>query len=182
MGERIEGFWVMRTPLYAGGLQDLIDWMGTYGQTSDMRMIEIGSYVGESTVIFADSFSQVISIDPYMDNYDPNDIACKCWPFSMVYNQFLCNTLLYQNIKSIRLTSDDAVGILALQQWDMVYIDGVHTYEAVSKDIQNYRKLIRPGGFIAGHDYTWEGVKRAVDENLTVLETFKDTSWIARVD
>ena len=182
MEERIEGFWVMRTPLYADGLKDLIDWVGTYTPTSELRMIEIGSYVGESTTIFAQNFKEVVSVDPYVDNYDPNDVTCRCWPLDVVYNEFLLNSLPYPNIRNIRLSSNDAVGPLNRSTWDFVYIDGIHTYEAVSNDIDNYRGMIKPGGFIAGHDYGIPGVKQAVDERLTVIQTFKDTSWIARID
>jgi hypothetical protein len=41
--------------------------------------------------------------------------------------------------------------------------------------------LLVPGGFLAGHDYGWEGVRQAVDENLIVSQTFKDTRWITKL-
>ena len=51
--------------------------------------------------------------------------------------------------------------------FDMVYVDGEHSYEAVSKDLAISFDKVRPGGYICGHDYTkvmFEGVVRAVDE------------------
>jgi predicted O-methyltransferase YrrM len=51
-------FFVMRTPNQREGLQDMIDWINTIKPTSEMRMVEIGSYVGESTLIFADRFKE----------------------------------------------------------------------------------------------------------------------------
>jgi len=36
---------------------------------------------------------------------------------------------------------------------DFIYIDGQHTYEAVTHDIIHAEKLVKPGGIIAGHDY-----------------------------
>lgn len=180
---RAQGFFMMRPPLYADGLNDLINYVDSITPTSQMKILEIGSYIGESTMQFANKFNMVVSIDPFIDDYDMNDPACHCWPFNMVYERFLHNTMSYPNIKSIRLTSDEAVGILKNYQWDMLYIDGLHTYEGVVADIQNYRSLIRPGGFIAGHDYIENafGVKKAVDEHFKIDKTFKDTSWIVRV-
>ena len=67
------------------------------------------------------------------------------------------------------------------EYWDFIYIDALHTYEGVKNDIQNYKGLLIPGGFLAGHDYGWDGVKQAVDENVIVHETFKDTSWISKL-
>lgn len=36
---------------------------------------------------------------------------------------------------------------------DFIYIDGQHTYEAVTHDILQAILLVKPGGIIAGHDY-----------------------------
>lgn len=145
-------------------------------------MIEIGSYVGESTILFSKYFDYVISIDPYIDNYDPNDPACRFAPFDSVYLEFLKNISVYPNIKHIRKKSDDAFN--DFEQVDFVYIDGVHLYDQVKKDITNYLPKIKPGGFIGGHDYHpfWSGVVQAVDECLGPPDfIFEDTSWIKKI-
>lgn len=65
---------------------------------------------------------------------------------------------------------------------DMVFIDGDHSYEGCTGDIQAWLPNIKPGGIIAVHDYKkhlltyneetcphprpWPGVDRAVDELL----------------
>lgn len=51
--------------------------------------------------------------------------------------------------------------------FDLVLIDGGHTYEQVKKDIWNFEYLLKPNGFIIFHDMTnpaWPGVKKAVEE------------------
>jgi hypothetical protein len=68
--------------------------------------------------------------------------------------------------------------------YDFVYIDGLHTYEQVKKDIENYKQLIRPNGFIGGHDYHpqgWPGVVKAVEETVGVDKVFPDGSWIKKL-
>ena len=176
-------FYIMRAPFHAEGLIDMIDWINTIRPTSEMRIIEIGSYVGESTMIFADRFKEVVSVDPYINDYDLNDAACHHASFDKVYQQFVRNTLSIPNIKSIRETSQNAFPILKDQQWDMVYIDGLHTLEGVSYDIEHYKTIIKPGGFICGHDYGWGSVRHAIGNLLDdkVDATFKDASWAKQI-
>jgi predicted O-methyltransferase YrrM len=172
-------FYIMREPVFAEGLVDMIDWINTIRPTSEMRMIEIGSYVGESTLMFADRFKEVVSVDPYINDYDLSDAACHHAPFDKVYQEFIKNTLTIPNIKSIRETSQNAFSILKEQEWDIVYIDGLHTLEGVWYDIEHYKTLIKPGGFICGHDYGWGNVRHSIGQLLDdkVDATFKDGSW-----
>lgn len=82
----------------------------------------------------------------------------------------------------------------AWEQFDLVYIDALHTREAVLADLKAWRPLVRRGGILAGHDYEakpaeagWEPieVKEAVDlwaatEALTVnvIQEPAPTWWI----
>jgi len=176
-------FYIMRTPEQREGLQNMIDYLNTIKSTSEMRMIEIGSYVGESTLMFSNHFKEVVSVDPYINDYDLDDVACHHAPFDKVYEQFIRNTLSIPNIKSIKETSQNAFSILKEQQWDMVYIDGLHTFEGVSYDIEHYKSIIKPGGFICGHDYGWGNVRHAIGLLLDdkVDATFKDASWAKQI-
>lgn len=53
----------------------------------------------------------------------------------------------------IRETSDFAYELLKGVSLDFVYIDGNHHNPQVTKDINNYWNLVRPGGILCGHDY-----------------------------
>ena len=178
-----EEFYIMRAPFYAEGLIDMINWIDSIRPTKEMRIIEIGSYVGESTLMFSKHFKEVISVDPYVNDYDLNDAACHHAPFDKVYEQFIRNTLSIPNIKSIKETSENAFSILKDQQCDMVYIDGLHTFEGVSYDIEHYKSIIKPGGFVCGHDYGWGNVRHAIGLLLDdkVDATFKDASWAKQI-
>lgn len=61
--------------------------------------------------------------------------------------------------------SDDAVARFDDESLDFVFIDGLHTYEQVLKDCQNYYPKIKKGGFIIGHDFA-----RIQDVNKAVRE------------
>jgi predicted O-methyltransferase YrrM len=176
-------FYIMRTPEQREGLQNMINYLNTIKPTSEMRMVEIGSYVGESTLMFANHFKEVVSVDPYVNDYDLSDMACSYAPFDKVYQQFLRNTLPIHNIKSIRDTSENALTLLKEEQWDLVYIDGIHTLEGVWFDIQNYKTIIKSGGFICGHDYGWGNVRHSIGQLLDdkVDSTFMDGSWVKQL-
>jgi predicted O-methyltransferase YrrM len=182
---KVDELYVMRDEIYSKGLIDLINYLNTFGDTKKMRMIERGSYAGESTIIFAKYFKEVIAIDPYINDYDLNDITCYHRDLGKVYETFLSNIETFNNIKLIKSTSDDAINELKNESFDFVYIDGIHTYEQVNKDIDNYLPLIKKNGFIGGHDYhpVWSGVMQSINEKVgEPNKTFQDTSWVIKID
>jgi hypothetical protein len=80
----------------------------------------------------------------------------------------------------LRLHSAVAAQMFADGFFDFIYIDAEHTYGMVSQDIRLWWPKVRPGGILAGHDYTTAGetseVCRAVDrfvmqEGLTLYLT-----------
>jgi len=179
-----EQYFKMRDEQYVRGLNDMIHHINNIQNTNGLNLVEIGSYVGESTVIFANNFKSVTSIDPFIDDYDLNDPACSYISFDKVYDKFLKNTKDIQNIAQTRLTSDDAVHLFEDESIDVLYIDGLHTYEQVKTDIINYLPKIKKGGFICGHDYhqNWTGVIQAINETIgSVDKVFIDTSWLKRI-
>lgn len=171
----------MRDQESTKGLLDLIKELG---DNSNKTMIEIGSFVGESTVLFAQSFKEVIAIDPFLEGYDDLDPTSYLFEFKNVYQTYLDRTGDYKNIKTIVSTSNDAVSKLEGSKYDFVYIDGLHTYEGVKTDITNYLPLVKEGGVIGGHDYTNQiehlvGVYEAVNEMFGKPDkVFQDNSWI----
>ncbi|HMF82128.1 MAG TPA: class I SAM-dependent methyltransferase [Acidimicrobiia bacterium] len=68
-----------------------------------------------------------------------------------------------------RQPSVAAAATMAWRKFEVVYIDGDHTYDAVRADLHAWAPLIAQDGVLAGDDYGdygwWDkGVKRAVDE------------------
>lgn len=67
----------------------------------------------------------------------------------------------------IRMTSVEAAGLYENASLDFVFIDGDHTYEGVKADLIAWKDKIRPGGIIAGHDFSpGNSVDQAVKEIL----------------
>jgi len=69
--------------------------------------------------------------------------------------------------EAIELPSLEAVKKFKDRSLDMVYIDALHTYDAVKADIYAWSKKLHGGSILSGHDYNHgqnPGVKKAVDE------------------
>lgn len=166
---------IMRDQHSTEGLLEMINELPNKG-----TMVEIGTFTGESTVLFGDHFKKVIGIDPMMEDYDGQDPTSK-FNFNQVLDMFVERTKGYDNIQLITKTSDDAVLDFNDESFDFVYIDGIHQYENVKQDIINYLPKVKKGGVIGGHDFgpTWPGIEKAVTEIFGQPDkVFKDTSWI----
>ena len=167
------------------GLIDLIN----FTKISNIKMIEIGSFSGESTSIFLNTnkIDKIFCIDPWMDNWSPVAIKYKY------------NMKDIENIFDNRFKDDNRVikhkGTIDtfiekykdLSDIDLVYIDGNHSRNFVEHDIQTTLDKIHPK-FISGHDYNLKskylkGVVEAVNKifDKKKIKTFCDTSWIFKL-
>lgn len=67
----------------------------------------------------------------------------------------------------LRMPSSAAPARL-LSAWpiDLLFLDGGHDYPSVAADLDIYLPLLAETGLACGHDYTWPGVQRAVNERF----------------
>jgi hypothetical protein len=72
----------------------------------------------------------------------------------------------FSNVEILRLRSEDAAARFADRSLDYVYIDGEHSFEAVTRDLTNYFPKVKVGGLLIGDDYGWTGVAPAVQAFL----------------
>ena len=85
--------------------------------------------------------------------------------------------------KIIKLGSVEASKIYPDGFFDFVFIDGDHSYNGCKKDILSWLPKIKKGGFICGHDYTRNGVKRSVDKifRYSEIELEDDKMWFVQL-
>jgi predicted O-methyltransferase YrrM len=142
-------------------------------------MVEVGSFKGESAIIFANSgkFETIYCVD----NWSKNFKAVGNPDMSEVERTFDKETSKYPSIKKVKMTS--AEGSKILDMVDLVYIDALHDYDSVKQDIELWLPKVKQGGYIAGHDYSdeFKGVIKAVDERFKNVKIYEDTSWIVKV-
>jgi predicted O-methyltransferase YrrM len=152
----------------------------------DAVVIEIGSFLGESTEIFLETkrVRRIYCIDPYRGGYDDSDVASHV-AMDDVKAAFYERMKPYgEAVVPMHLSSERAAQFFKAGSADMVYVDGCHLYEAVKRDIALYRPKVKAGGMIAGHDFDQEQVARAVRESFAERAepmTFEDSSWMMRV-
>ena len=161
------------------GLVSACDWLSTIFKNGKASLLEIGSYKGESTSIFASSglFSKITCLEPFEGNEEALDIFDDDW--DRVKKEFYTNTRHWDYINLIQDFSYNVVDLFPDQHFDMIYIDANHKYENVKDDIT--RCLPKCITLIGGHDYGNQhpGVKKAVNELLGTPEgIFNDGSWI----
>lgn len=74
-----------------------------------------------------------------------------------------------ERARLLHAKSKDAAQEFAPHSFDLVFIDGDHSREAVLADLRMWRPLVKPGGVLAGHDLfnpAFEGVLDALLEHL----------------
>jgi hypothetical protein len=150
--------------------------------SQNLKMLEIGSYMGESTAMFASTgiFNEIHCIDPHDGYEEANDIFDKEWVD--VKAEFDINTRHFNNIIMHQDYSYNIVDEFEDNYFDLIYIDAAHTYESVKKDIELY--LPKCKRLMAGHDYSiqWPGVMLAVNELLGNPHfNCADSSWIKKI-
>lgn len=117
-------------------------------------VLEIGSYCGRSTVAMAEVARLVVSLDWHQG--DPGagwgDTLPELW-------QNLADFGLRGKVVVIAASVDVVAPLLTPWQYDLVFVDGAHDAASVERDCRLARKVVRPGGTIAMHDWNLEGVR-----------------------
>lgn len=86
---------------------------------------------------------------------------------NVMYKKFLSNMKLSDNlhyITPIKLSTLEAHNFIEDEELSFCFIDADHTYEGVISDIRNWKNKVKKGGILAGHDFYWDGVNKAVKE------------------
>lgn len=123
----------------------------------DADVLEIGSAFGYSAIAMALAGARVIAVDPHqqLDSY----------------GQMVANLGFYGVSHAVDIRRRDSRAILPYLHdhghlFDLVWIDGDHMADMVTHDVTWARKLLRPTGTLACHDYdedTCPGVRIALD-------------------
>lgn len=160
----------------------LIDMLQSLGKTN-IRMLEIGSAMGDSAEVFLLSglVSSITCVDPWKDNprYMLSHMDRMESDFDARMSRFGEKCRKFKGTFRDFIQSEEAKETT----YDLVYIDAIHEYEDIRRDIIDTLTQICPTVAIAGHDYgmpyeKWNGVKKAVDEIFQKdVHIFGDSSW-----
>ena len=91
------------------------------------------------------------------------------------------------HVMAHQLSSEDAAKVMG-GEWDFVFIDADHSYDGCRRDIELWLPRVKPGGTIAGDDYSAEvfpGVVQAVWEafgaDVEIRTVNHWSHWVHRV-
>jgi SAM-dependent methyltransferase len=169
--EEFDSAWADRSPLPDAGLRfphDAAGWLAECEGRELARLaegksvLEIGSFCGRSTICLAQTAKAVAAVDTFdgRGTLTPGD----------TYELFRTNLGRYgvaAKVQSYRGESAETLPLLP-PVYDLVFVDGSHDRESVSRDAALARGVLKPGGLLAFHDYGDRdfGVTEAVDELL----------------
>lgn len=85
---------------------------------------------------------------------------------------FLMNNEGNENVTFIEMDSHTALRFLTQEEkrFDLIFVDGEHTYDAVIGEFQLSYPLLSERGVLAFHDCTHKGVRKAIDEGCQSLK------------
>lgn len=140
------------------------------------RCAEIGVWRGEGSWMMVKSgANEVIMVDP-MDRKLNASFNCRMGEPEKTQEELDKICLDLERIpctKFYRMVSIEASKLFPNKSFDFVYIDGLHTYEALKADIAVWTPKVRIGGMIAGDDF---GLHTELGK--AVLEHFPDVKSI----
>jgi len=155
------------SPRRHGYMQGIVELECSHGDRGYYRILEIGSWAGGSAITWADAIKKfnggqgsVICVDPWIrynlggegGTYDVMDQALKR---GEIIHLFLHNIRASGHediVRLIRARSDEILPLFRPNQFDLVFVDGEHTYQQVLKDLENAAPLLRDGGILCGDD------------------------------
>lgn len=121
-----------------------------------LKIVEVGSFVGRSALALANRGDVVYCVDTWCGGGADNVAEVYKIPGATeaIFGQFMrnCRDKLFGKIFPCRGPSVEWARDWPFQA-DMVFIDADHTEAAVRADLLAWRKHVKPGGVLCGHDY-----------------------------
>ena len=118
---------------------------------------EIGVAYGFQSIFFLENsnIEKLYSIDPYQYFSDYDDPMNFSQPyFDVLYHRVNMRLSRFKERSALlRTTSTNAAQQFSSNSLDFVYIDGDHSYKAVTSDLEAWFDKVRSGGLVSGDDY-----------------------------
>lgn len=147
--------------------------------------IELGVKEGWFSLFLCNTVPDIhmTAVDRWAPAYDQageGAVTYVDWPNDMLYEQFKNEAakLYPDRLDVLRMATADAALLVPDASVDFIFVDADHTYEGVLRDINDWTPKIAKGGILAGHDYNWPSVRKAVVETGDCNAVLHDNVWI----
>jgi predicted O-methyltransferase YrrM len=142
------------------------------------HLVEVGSFAGRSSAFLAVELHNSGNGGAHLELVDhfQNGPGAEAVRAALAPVQHIVRNSLHVS------DSADAAAKFPDNWLDAVFIDADHSYAAVRRDIDAWLPKVRPGGIIAGHDYTLElpGVIQAVTETFGFVSIWRGSLFNGR--
>jgi len=157
--------------------------------TDGAKFVEIGAWKGKSAafagveILNSGKDITYYAVDHFLGSEEHRNPVSPHYDYASISGdlkaQYLVNIEPVKSVvKTLDMQSGEASKKFKKASVDFVYIDGSHEYVSVCSDIEFWLPKVKPGGMIAGHDYTThETVREAVDNYFTDLQ-INGKSWL----
>lgn len=157
-------------------------------------IVEIGSWKGKSTFCLAKGLKngKVFAIDPFnaegeSGSKEKYEETKGTIPLFEQFSKAMMKYGVWTKIEPLQGYSSQFKD--KFKQIDLLFIDGDHSIEGCDYDFVNFSTFVKPGGFIAFHDYdpdrtelgpTWVINNRLSDKRFMFYKRY-DSLWIAKI-
>jgi predicted O-methyltransferase YrrM len=135
------------------------------------RVVEIGSFMGLSALAMAKAFyirqnytARIYCVDTWEGSAEHRDMeVIEKGELFERFKRNIAESGLAAYFIPLRKDSVAASGEFQDESFDLIFVDGDHTFEGVSKDLVSWYPKLKPEGVFLGHDYGYPDVVNAVN-------------------
>jgi len=142
--------------------------------SASATVVEIGSYHGRSAIalalgVKAGGRGRVFAIDPQFEEGQLEKLLSN-----------LDRAGVKELVEPLSALSHDARPSFQDGSVDLLFVDGKHTYEAVSQDVRDWQSALTDGAVVAFNDPLWRQIRWALKERVAYKGSpFRDPRWVA---
>lgn len=153
-------------------LRQMIHFLKMVFSTKPVVGAEVGVYAGQNALSILQTLNieKLYLIDPYIPYEGYNEPKNNVSELNKAREIAMLRLLNYSDVIEWLFMRSDEAATKIQDSLDFVYIDANHAYDYVKRDIYDYYRLVKPYGYIGGHDYVLSykpvviEVKRVVDD------------------
>jgi predicted O-methyltransferase YrrM len=169
-------------PWIEGWSEDILPWYDAVARALPQNavVVELGTARGRSALFLAERLTLLERGDVQIwcvDTWEGAELG-KMLRTLVQYPEVLQATNssgledvdVVSKLRLVRCESTRASWLFADGAVDVVFVDADHSYDGVRADVATWLPKLKPGGLLAGHDYSpdWPGCMQAVDELFAV--------------
>lgn len=144
-----------------------------------IKMIEIGSFEGRSTVWFLENIlihprASMTCIDTFAGSPEHQNIKINLQQLEKIFDYNIKTSGYSSKVFKIKGVSQEVLRKLPLYSYEIIYIDGSHKACDVLEDAVLSFRLLKKNGVMVFDDYIWPAKLPAIQKPKKGIDAFLD--------